>query len=83
MTWPTFSTNLLVPGSSILRFPFSIAKLEREAKVPRKYTVLAFWLMFMNPPAPARFVPNRLTFTLPSPSTSANPRNAWSKPPPS
>ena len=48
--------------------------------MPRKYTVLAFWLMFMNPPAPASFVPNRLTFTFPSPSTSASPRNAWSRP---
>jgi hypothetical protein len=80
---PHLPTNLLVPGSSILRFPFSMATLAREAKVPRKYTVLAFWLMFMNPPAPASFVPNRLTFTFPSPSTSAIPRNAWSSPPPS
>ena len=34
--------------------------------VPANTTLRAFWLMLMNPPAPASFGPKRLTLTLPS-----------------
>ena len=47
------------------------------------HSALALWLMLMNPPGPASLGVNRLTLTLPSASTSAMPRKAWSSPPPS
>jgi len=53
------------------------------AKVPANTTLRAFWLMLMNPPAPASLEPKRPTFTLPSASASAMPSTAMSSPPPS
>ncbi|MCY1526246.1 hypothetical protein D9M68_612550 [compost metagenome] len=52
-------------------------------KVPTKTTALAFWLMLMKPPAPARREPKRETLRLPSASAWARPRKAISRPPPS
>ena len=40
-------------------------------KVPQNTRLLAFWLMLMNPPIPARRGPNLLTLRLPSRSASA------------
>ena len=52
-------------------------------KVPVNTTARAFWLMLMNPPAPASLGPKRLTLTLPSASHSAMPSTVRSSPPPS
>ena len=64
---------------AVLHGKAKLARIERS----NKDHLLAFWLMLMKPPAPASFVPNRLTFRLPSRSACARPRNATSRPPPS
>ena len=63
-TW----TNLCIPPSGTMRSrPLSTAISRPPAvKVPTKTTFLAFWLMFMKPPAPASRGPNLLTFRLPA-----------------
>ncbi|WP_350029380.1 hypothetical protein [Caballeronia sp. ATUFL_F1_KS4A] len=64
--------------------PFSHCTSSPPAvSVPLKITRFAFWLMLMNPPTPTILSPKRLMFTLPCASTSANERNARSRPPPS
>ncbi len=85
VTCSTCSTNLTIePSFSIPSLPPSTDTLRSPAvNVPTKTTFLAFWLMLMNPPAPASRGPNLLTFRLPCRSACASPRNATSTPPPS
>ncbi len=88
--WPepeeaTRSTNFVTfPSVRMRSLPSWMASPAPPAeKFPTKTTFLLFWLMLMNPPQPAIRSPKRLALTLPTPSHSANPRTATSRPPPS